>query len=208
MNGLQKMIQEIEKKSEQKKNSILEEARETAEEKIEEAERKAEKERNRIIEKGKEKAETEKKRILARARQDGRKKELETREKIIEEVIEKVKEEISELIDDRDEYRDILIGLIEESAVYLGGGDLKVYVLDKDKDMLEKEVIKELSENISRKTDNDTSLDISADFPKSKTGVMVEKRGGNVSIDNTFEARLKRMKGSLRPKIAEILFEN
>ena len=207
MNGLQKIIQQIEEKSEKRRDELLQEAREEAEERKESAKKEAEREKEKIIEKGKREAEINKRRILAGVRQDNRQRKLSIKEDVIKEVWEKAQDRLFEIKEDEDEYRSVLKHLIKEGAKALNGGELEVQVSKEDEGILSQEELEGISENISDGTDNKVSIDVSPELPSSKGGVVIERKRGNVSIDNTFEARIKRMKGSLRPKLAEILFE-
>ncbi len=207
MNGLQKIIQQIEEKSENRKEAILQEAREKAEEKKESAKKEAEREKEKIIEKGKREAEIRGRRILAGVRQENRQKKLSIKEDIIQEVWEKSEDELFSLKDNEGKYRNVLKHLIEEGGKALDGGELIVRISEDDDGIFSKKILKDISKEISEEIGEKTSIEVSSDLSGSKGGVVIEKKQGNVSIDNTFEARIKRMKQSLRPKLAEILFE-
>lgn len=207
-NGVEKIIQRIEEKAKKEEESILEEGKEKAEQKKLESERKAEKEKKRIIEKGKREADRISRRILANARKKARQKKLEVRDEIIQEVFARAKEQLGEMKENSADYKEVLKDIIIEAGLTVGGGDLEVLLLDDDKEMFSDSEIREISEQISKETGKDTSLEILAELSNRSGGAIGRKSDGKVSCNNTFEARLRRMKGSLRPKIADILFKD
>lgn len=206
--GVGKIIQQIEEKAEKEEESILEEGKEKAEEKKLESEREAEREKRRIVEKGKREADRISRRILANARRKARQKKLEVREEVIQEVFDKAKEQLGEMRESSEEYKDVLKDIIVEAGLTVGGGELEILLLDEDKGMFSDSEIEEMSEQISNETGEDTSLKILPELTKYSGGAIARKSDGKVSCDNTFEARLRRMKSSLRPEIADILFED
>lgn len=207
MDGLEKMVEQIEEKAKQERESILKEAKEKADEKKNEGKKKAEEEKKRIIEKGKEEADRIRRRTLASARRKGRQEKLEAREKVIQEVLEDVEKELSNLRKNDERYENILKNLIEAGGVAVGGGNLEVLLSERDEDVLSNGIKSELSEKVSERTENETSLEIIPNLQNTKGGTIVQRKDGSISCNNTFEARLERLKRSLRPKIAEILFK-
>lgn len=208
MSGLGNLIDRIRAKAEDKRESILEEARKEAEEKKSEAREKAEKEKERIIAKGEKEAEQTKRRELANARKEAREKKLEAREDIIQEVFEEAREELNDLQGDNEEYRETLKNLITLGGAAVGGGKLEVSVLESDEEILSDSEVRDMEGEISEETGKETDLKVVSDLEDASGGAIVEKRDGSISSNNTFEARLKRMKSSLRSEIADILFES
>lgn len=204
--GLEKIIQEINEKAEKEKSSTISAAKKEAEKTKSEGKKKAEREKNRIMEKGKREAETLKKRILASARQDSRRKKLEAKEEIIQKTFELAEKKLAE-IQEKEDYDEILIKLIEAGGKTVGGGDLKISIPKDNKEIISEAEMEEISKNIAEETGNETTIEIKADLPKSKGGAIVERKDGSISCDNTFEGRLERMKGSLRTEIAGMLFQ-
>lgn len=208
MEGLKKITQEIGEEAEEEAQEILKEAEEEAQEIREEGEEQAETERNRIITRGEREAERIKRRIVANARRKARQSKLQAREEVIQEVLEESKEKLSKLSDNKEEYKSILRDLIVDGGIAVGGGNLKVQVLEEDKDLISSEELEEISGEISDNTGNDTNLNLEASLKNAEGGAIVEKVDGSISSDNTFEARLERRKESLRSEVAKILFGN
>ncbi len=206
--GVDKIIQQIEEKSKKKEESILQEGKEKAEQKKLESEREAEKVKKKILENGKREAERTKRRILANARRKSRQRKLEAREEIIEEVFDLTKDQLDEMRENSEEYKDILKNVIVEAGLTVGGGELEVLISEEDEKLISDSEVKEISKQISEKTGKETKIDILTELSSDGGGAIARKSDGRVACNNTFGARLKRMKSSLRPKIADILFED
>lgn len=207
MSGLENIIQNIKEEAEQEKKSILKEAKEEADTKKSKAEENAESEKKRITKKGRREADRIKKRKIASARRKARQKKLEAREEIIQKTLERAKEELAELRDDNERYKEVLKDLIITGGIAVGGGDLEVSVLRNDKKLISEKEIGEMTEKISKETGNETELEVLANLQNADGGTTVQKSDGSITCNNTFKAKLQRMKSSLRPKISEILFE-
>lgn len=207
MSGLDKILERINEKAEKQREEILEEARQKAEDKKSEGREEAELEKEKIIQKGKQEADREKRRIIANAQAKVRRKELETREELIQEAFENARKELSKLKNDEEEYQDILEDLIKSGGITVGGGKLRALVSEDDEELLSNKLVKNLEKEIKNETGKETSIKVEPELEDSCGGVIVEKGDGSVRCDNTFEARLSRMKSEIRTKIAEVLFE-
>lgn len=207
MSGLEKIIDRIHTKAEEKRESILKEARKEAKEKKSEAQERAEEEKQRIIAKGEKEAKQIKRRELANTRKSARENKLEAREEKIQEVFKKSREELGELKEDEEKYGRVLKSLIISGGTAMDGGELSILISESDEKLLEDSDIREAEEKIAEETGRETDLDILPRLEDGKEGAIVQKKDGSISSNNTFEARLKRMKSSLRSEIADILFE-
>lgn len=208
MNGLDKIVQHINEKAEKECEDILEKARKNARDKKSEGREKAEAKRSEIIQKGEREADRIKRRTLASARTKARQMKLEAQDKLIKKAFESARDELAKLRNEDKKYRKVLKDLIEDGGIAVGGGELEVSVLRGDKRLLAKKRVNKLSKRISKETGKETSLNLVANLEHTIGGAIIEKADGTVSCDNTFEARLKRMKDSLRTKIAETLFKD
>ncbi len=204
--GLEKIIGKIEEKAERDAESVLEDAKKESEEIIAEAEKKAEQEKEKIQEKGMKEAKKQKQRILSNARRDARQKKLEVREEFIDEVFEKTEKRLEDLRED-DEYEGILKDLIIDGGITVGGGNIDVLILEGDEKKISSEDKEEIEKEISDETGKDTELNLKTELKDAKGGTIVKRSDGSVSCNNTFSKRLSRKRNSIRPKIAEILFE-
>lgn len=206
MKSLDRITQSIEEETEEKKEKILKEAKEKAKSKKSESRKKAQLKSKEIIQGGKEEADKIERRILSTARMKSRKKKLEAREEIINKVFASAMEELKNLRENQEKYQETLENLIRDGGVAIGGGDLEVLVSEGD-DFPSGEGIEKLSKDISEETEKDTSLKLINELNSASGGAIVRKSDESMRCNNTFEARLKRMKNSLRTKVAEMLFK-
>lgn len=206
MKSLDRITQSIKEETEEKKEKILKEAKEKTENKKSESREKAQLKSKKIIKEGEEEADKIERKILSTARMKSRKRKLEAREETINKVFASAMEELEDLRENQEKYQETLENLIRDGGVAIGGGDLEVLVSEGD-DFLSEERIEKLSKNISEETRKDTSLKLINELNSASGGAIVHKSDGSLRCNNTFEARLKRMKDSLRTKVAEMLFK-
>lgn len=208
MKGLDKMTQRILSDAEKESKKVIGEAKEEAERKKSSAEKKAEAEAEKILNEGEREAKRIEHRILASARLKARQLKLDAQESLIQEAFSKAKDELIGLGRDQQKYQKILEELVKAGGIAIDGGELEVQILKKDKKFLPEVTARNLAKEISKSAGNETSLKISTILGNASGGVVVQKADGSVKCDNTFEARLRRIKHSLRSKAAEILFKS
>lgn len=206
MDNIEKITESLEKEAKEKKEEIIAEAKEKAEEKKSEAREKAEDISGDIIEEGKREAKAMEKRILSSAKTEARRKKLGFKDEMSKKVFEEVDKRLKELKDDREGYQETTKNLIIDGGIAVNGGDLEV-LLPTGESFLSEEEIDELEEKIESETGKETSLDVLEELEKSKGGAIVRKSDRTLQCNNTFEARLERMKNSLRTKVIDELFE-
>ncbi|MCD6247912.1 MAG: hypothetical protein J7J17_00395 [Hadesarchaea archaeon] len=206
--GLEEIVRRILRSAEKERAKIIGESERALREKKSSAEQEARAEAERILEEGKREAKEAEGRILASARLKARRLKLETQEKLIQEVFSRANDELTRARESERRYKKILEGLVESGGVATGGGELEVQILKKDEKFLPKSTLHKLARRISKSTGIKTSLRISATLKNVGGGVVVQKADGSVKCDNTFEARLGRMRRSLRNQVARILFKS
>lgn len=207
MESLDRIKQSVQKEAEDKKEKIFKEAEEKAESEKSASRKRAQQESNEIIQAGEEEADAMERRIISSARMKSRRRKLEAREEIIEKTFTGAMEELMDLREDQQKYLKTMENLIRDGGIAIGGGDLEVLVLEGD-DLLSEEQVEKLSTDISEATGEDTSIKLLDELDSASGGAIVQKSDGSVRCDNTFEARLERVKDSLRTEVAEMLFES
>lgn len=95
-------------------------------------------------------------------------------------------------------YENVLKALLEEGLDQVGGESFIVRSATKDQKLL-----KRIIDAVSRTRKIEMSID-SLPLEKTIGGVLVKSADGFVTFDNTFEARLERLKPTLRKQIAQI----
>lgn len=190
---IKKIISKIKEDAEREAEKIKEKARKKEEEILKKAEAEAKSKSDEILNQGKKEAELEKQRILANAKLQAKKIKLDVKEKIIEKSFSLAEEKLKELVSS-EEYEKILKDLIREAISTLGREDLEVLCRKEDEKIVKK-IIKDLS-----------GVELAKDNISTIGGVIVRSKDRQVQVDNTFEARLTRMRDDLRIEVAKILF--
>lgn len=207
MEGIKRIEESLKEEAEDEREEILKEANQKAEEIKSEARREADAKSDKIIEEGKREAKSIVKKILSNARMKARRKKLEFKDEMCQRVFEEAKDKLLELKENQEKYKEILKKLIKEGGLAVGGGDLEVLV-SKSEDLLTQELIEEIGREISEETGKDTQLTLKKELKGKTGGAIVRRSDGSMQSDNTFEARLERMRDSLRTEVTKILFEN
>jgi len=190
---IKKIISKIKEDAEREAEKIREEARKKEEEILQKAEAEAKSKSDEILNQGKKEAELEKQRILANAKLQAKKIKLDVKEKIIEKSFSLAEEKLKEVVSS-EEYEKILKDLIREAISTIGREDLEVLCRKEDEKVVKK-IIKDLS-----------GVELAKDNISTIGGVIVRSKDRQVQVDNTFEARLTRMRDNLRIEVAKILF--
>ncbi len=207
MDNIEKITESLEKEAKEKKEKLIEEAKEKAEKRKSEARETAKEESEEIIQEGKKEAEAREKRILSNAKTEARRKKLEFKDEMSKRVFESVKERLEELRENQEKYKKTIQNLVVDGGISVGGGNLEV-IVPKGENFLSDGEVEELENEIEKETGNETSLEIIEELAKSKGGVIVRKGDRTLQCNNTFEARLERMRDSLRTEVINKLFES
>lgn len=198
MENIDKITKKISEKSDAEADEILKEARVRADEIISEAQKKASEIKMEIVEKGERDSERERQRIIANAKLQSRKARLEAQEDVIREAFERAENELKK-ITQSNKYPSVLASLIKEAQGAVEG-DVEVLVRKDDLGILTKEYLNKLSE------DTKSLVELSQDYIDTVGGAIVRSKNGKVEVNNTIEMRRERMRGELRPKVAQTLF--
>ena len=203
--GARKIIEEIEKAAASQSSRIRAEAKDKADEVIEHARKKASEEETAVLARGEQEARRESQRILAEARIKARREKVRAQEEIVRRCFEQAQEHLRALAEKGShqgmEYRSVLARLLHESINAAGTDSLEVIANERDHELL-KDILSRAAE-MHGKT---TSLRISSEPIPCLGGLAVRSADGKISVDNTFEARLKRFRETLRTDVARKLF--
>ncbi|MBW2058837.1 MAG: V-type ATP synthase subunit E [Deltaproteobacteria bacterium] len=188
--GFAELLEAIEAKGREERERILSRSDRTAKRLIEEAEARAKELAQSILEE--EDPELELTRTGIRGESDLRKKRslVQMKNEILEEAFERAREDLSK-IRERGDYESILQKLGDE---VLEGGDVVVYVDRRDVHLIEKIL---------------ASKGIEAEVKSGEDsfgGLVVETRDGALSIHNTIESRLEKLREPLIEQVSRILF--
>ncbi|MBP2143517.1 V/A-type H+-transporting ATPase subunit E [Methanococcus voltae] len=202
--GAEKITSKIKEDAKIKADSIVADAQAKYEATIAEAKEEAEKRKQAILRKGEKEAEMAENRILADARLSSKKKLLEERENTIQMTLEKLEEDLMKL-PQKDEYKDILTGMVIKGVLSIGGGELTLEMNKNDFELIGDETLWKLEKEVEEK------LNIVTVLKKGEPidiigGCIVKSADGTKVSDNSLESTFKRNLDSVRAKIADLLF--
>jgi V/A-type H+-transporting ATPase subunit E len=156
-----------------------------------------EEEYQNIISNAEKKAENLKRQVSGSTKLSVRNKELVLLEHAVNEVYEKAKEKLL-LYSEDPKYRNMLTKLLDETIPNLGTYDLIIECLKKDINFF-KNQIDSLSLKYNKK------IKVQSNLKNSLGGFKIKSSDGTVTLDNTIDSRIERLKPLIRKNIAQIL---
>jgi len=204
--SVEKIISQIEKDGENEISSILGKAESTAAGIIEKAEKNAGEVAEKILKEARERGELTRRRLLSSVSIEVKRAKLKAREEIISKINEMVTAGLKD-VRVSEGYTEVMVRLIAEAVMSLDGGSFQVHADRRDLSMLEDKVFPLVVEALlpeGRKIESLEALQLEKD---SLGGARVGVPGGRVIYDNTFEARMYRMRDRIRDIIFEEVFE-
>ena len=195
-----RFLQEIEAKE------ITEQAEKQAKEILQEAKQKAEKIRNEkmkeVSEKLREKETTE----IASVKLEGKRNLSVAKFQLFEETLTKTSTKLREIgTTDKVLYKESMERLITEAATRLNANELEILTNSNDKKLV-KERLKDLEKKLAKQKNAPVSLLLSDETPSITGGVIVRTKDKRQIFNNTWEARLARVREEMADKIFVQLF--
>lgn len=184
--AIEKIITKIKEDGEEEARKILSEARKEAKDIFEKKQIEIEKDKEKKLTVGKKEIKTKTNIIISGAKRNSRKKILETKEEIINNCFSIAQNELKEL--EGEKYKEIIIKLIKEGEKVLGNGFIVLPSREEDIELLSS-----LSVIIGEKRE-------------AIGGITLVSKDGKISIDNTFDGILERLRDDIRIGAAKILF--
>ncbi len=202
MSGIVHIIEMINSKTAEKEKEIINEAERHKRLKLEEAQRRAKDTSDTITKKAELQAKAELSKYEASAKLKSKYQLLEAKDSLINDVLLKVQEHMQNIVT-KAEYKKILANLIIDGCSSLEENKLELVFPTSHASKIE---LSEIEKEVAKKIDRKVSLSVSKDMIRSKGGVIIRTLDGTKWIDNTFEARLERLKNTVRDTISRILF--
>jgi V/A-type H+/Na+-transporting ATPase subunit E len=184
-------LEKVSREFENEVLSDLESGRKETIAKVESARKETAEEVSKVLETGTKQAESVKRQIIGAAELDVRNAHLRALEKGVNEAFELATKEIS----DSESYPDAIGRLIEEGLEIIDR-NAKVQCSTKDKKVVAAAI---------RKLGGNTKVSLDDEPIDTVGGVVLTTTDGTVRFDNTIEARLERMKPTLRKEVAAVL---
>jgi V/A-type H+-transporting ATPase subunit E len=196
-----RFLQEMEAKE------IIENAEEQAKKIVKEAEENADKIKKQKMEKLAEKLREKEALEIATRKLEGRKKNLTAESELLERALTESTVKLREICEaERSLYEESLERLVIEAAARLKGTQFQVLTNSKDKRLV-KEKLRELEKKISKMKGVATSLQVSEETLNIMGGVMLQTADKKQVFNNTFEARLTKLKEEMVSQVFSSLFE-
>jgi len=152
-----------------------------------------------IIESAKKQAENLKRQIIGSSRLNARNKELLLIESAINEIFEKAKERLQSRPDEKS-YKELIRKMIEDSISKLESTEIIIECNKNDYELVRK-VILDLSGN----KNNKTKLTLSKKPIDIAGGIRARSDDGTMTLDNSMESRIERLKPLIRKEIVQLL---
>ncbi|HIQ39294.1 MAG TPA: V-type ATP synthase subunit E [Methanothermococcus okinawensis] len=202
--GVDEIVSKILEDANKEAEKIKDEAQVEASKILEDARKEAEKRKNEILKKGEKEAEMVKNRIIAEAKLKVRKKMLIKREELIEKAVKKLKEDLMKL-PEKEEYNTLLLKLIIEGIVAIGGEEVVIDLNKRDYETIDSKVMWTI-ESEMEKLLNKPVIVRKGDIVDIVGGCIVKTKDGSKICNNSLEAIFERNLENIKGKIAELLF--
>ncbi len=152
-----------------------------------------------IISNAEKKAETFKRQVIGSSKLSSRNKELVLLEQAVNDVFAKAKEKFL-LHTDESIYKNLLIKMLDESIPNIATSDIVIECLEKDTDFFKQQI-----EGISAKYNK--KIKLHSNLKNFMGGFRIKSDDGTITLNNTIDSRIERLKPLIRKNIAHILRE-
>jgi len=205
--GIEKIIAEIEKSAAQESEAVLSEARKRADRVLAEARAEALRRERAVLLKGEQEANQEAQRIVAEARIRARRAEIDAREKVLQQALDQAQQMLQAMTAQGAAYKAALERLTYAAAISSGAEALEILMSQRDRQLLSQDDLRGIAARISSEQGIAARLTCAQESLDCRGGVVLRSADGRVRVDNTFEARLDRLRHALRTEAARLLFQ-
>jgi vacuolar-type H+-ATPase subunit E/Vma4 len=203
--SIDKICQRILEDGEKEISSIIEKAEQTAADIREKAGKRGDEIAEKILKEAGEKGESAQRRLLSSVSLEVKRAKLRAREEVIASIQEKVEDAIRRFRDS-EEYPRVLTNNVAEAVRALNKGRFLVYVDPRDVGLLKEKVFPAVLEMMDAEGIKPEGMEAKPLEETTLGGARISVLGGNVIFDNTFEARLYRLRNEVRHIIFEEVF--
>jgi vacuolar-type H+-ATPase subunit E/Vma4 len=208
--GVQRIIAEIEKSAEESISAALSEAGAKAEVILADARRDAEAQLQAIVARGEQEAQRESQRILAEARIKARRAKVKAQEDVVQQAFERARDILRTLAEkgraEGFEYAQVMEGLIVQSIISSGAGEIDVLVAARDQEVVSADMLERVARQASSQAGAAVRVRRSSEPVACMGGVVVRSADQAVRVENTFESRIERFRDVIRTRVAQELF--
>lgn len=125
---------------------------------------------------------------------------------LIDEIFKRARDELKEYVE-KPAYIKTLNEIIVEAGMTLGGGELLVKLNEKDRKLISRDVLMQISKDIEKRTETETRLVLDEKPLVAIGGATVSAENQRAIMENTLETRLERAKEKASAELETILFK-
>ena len=184
---------------------IIKDAENQAAEKRKYAEQKIESLLKDAEEKAEEQAKIIKRKMLSGVELEIKRLSMRTQDSIIQDILNRVETKLNTLIGNEG-YRSILTDWITEAAIGLDAESANVNATEKERVMIDNELLTKASQKAHKLTGKQVALTLSDESPLKIQGVVLTAADGRTAFNNQIKTRMQRCQRDIRRMIYEALF--
>ncbi len=136
-----------------------------------------------------------------------KRKELRSRDKMLNEIQERIKKELSSLIG-KEEYREVLLNWISEAAIGLGVDHALVSASVDEMGIIDRSLLTGAEKKVKAITGRSVSLKLSGGPATGSQGVILTAEDGRTAFNNQVSVRLLRKQREIRKLIYQKLYND
>ena len=199
------LISGIEADARTEEQEIIKQAEKQAVEKRKYAEKKIESVLEDARKEAQEQAEAAKKKIFSGLKLELKRRSMRIQDSIMQEVKDKAEQKINSMTNETS-YRKVLINWITEAAIGLDTDSAQINALEKERTLINDQLISETEQKIQTKTGRKITLRLADAVALKRQGVVVTAADGRTAYNNQVKTRIQRKEREIRMLIYETLF--
>jgi len=146
------------------------------------------------------------KRALSAADLEIKRRSMGARDAVMRQIMARVEQRLAAMVEDGPRYRSILIDWIAEAAVGLGAECAEVNASERERALIDAQVLAEASAKAQAQTSGPMKLTLSTGQPLKSQGVILTAVDGRTAFNNQVKTRLQRGQRQIRTLIYDALF--
>ena len=203
--GKEAMISGIEDDARSEEQKIIQEAEKLAEEKRKYGEKKIETVLNNARTEADRQSEIIKRKAVSDAELEIKRSSLKLRDTLIRDIMDRVEKKLSSMISDTS-YRSVLINWIAEAAVGLDTDSARVNASQKERVLIDDNLLAEAMEKVNKQTGRQVNLTLSGEEPLRYQGVVLVTNDGRIAFNNQVRTRILRNQKKIQKLIYNTIF--
>ena len=186
---------------------IIKEAEDQAAERRKFAEKRIESLLNDARQKAQEQAESVKRKILSATELEVKRRSMRVRDVVMHDILDRVEKKLNSMTGDAD-YRSVLAGWITEAAIGLDAESIQINASQKERTLIDDRMLSEVKRRIHAQTGRQIAMRLSDEQPFISQGVVLTAAGGRTAFNNQVKTRMSRSQREIRMLIYNTLFKD